>query len=294
MWAALPGVEAPAGAYIIQRWPTAAMPSPGQASYLSSVLHLQPPNFDASEGTYSATDSLPAAAGSPFYRVLALAPSGLPVAATRPSQAAVSKGGWYHLTSPSLYGSGSQGLRAVLLRGPRRRRPLTARHLTHANPTVSSPFGTRSSAICTLHNAGSVFVSSRPCGGGPCRRLLQQRTIQAAIDAAAPGSIVNILPGDAGEGNMSACAARRRAAAAAAAAAACAACPCSLPPTSHPCTTTAGTYRGAGNTNLSFGGKRITLQATGGPEATTIDCQGAARGFLFTAADSPATMVKGA
>jgi hypothetical protein len=92
VWAALPGAETPAAAYVIQRWPTAAMPSPGQAGYLASVLHLQPPSFDASEGTYSATDSQPPQAGSPFYRVLALAPSGLPVAATRPSQAAASKG----------------------------------------------------------------------------------------------------------------------------------------------------------------------------------------------------------
>ena len=92
MWAALPGAEAPPAAYVIQGWPTAFMPSPGQDGYLTSVLHLES-QFHASEGTYTATDGSPAAAaGRPFYRVLALAPSGLPLAATRPSQAAASKG----------------------------------------------------------------------------------------------------------------------------------------------------------------------------------------------------------
>ena len=95
MWAALPGAEAPPAAYAIQRWPTASMPSPGQDGYLASLVHLEA-QLDASEGTYTATDSSPAAADGrrPFYRLLALAPSGLPLAATRPSQAAASKGEW--------------------------------------------------------------------------------------------------------------------------------------------------------------------------------------------------------
>lgn len=47
----------------------------------------------------------------------------------------------------------------------------------------------------------------------------------------------------------------------------------------------AGTYRGAGNRDISFGGREITVVSEGGPEVTIIDCEGnylyPHRGFAF-------------
>jgi hypothetical protein len=42
-----------------------------------------------------------------------------------------------------------------------------------------------------------------------------------------------------------------------------------------------GTYRGAGNVNLNFNGKNITLQSDAGAGQTIIDCQQAAPGIRF-------------
>src|SRR5262249_5341150 len=58
-----------------------------------------------------------------------------------------------------------------------------------------------------------------------------------------------------------------------------------------------GTYFGAGNKNLSFGGKNFTLASQSGPEATIIDCQsdvlGAARGFQFLNGETNAAVLDG-
>jgi len=43
----------------------------------------------------------------------------------------------------------------------------------------------------------------------------------------------------------------------------------------------AGTYTGASNTNLNFGGKAITLKGGGGPDLTIIDGQSTSRAFNF-------------
>lgn len=53
----------------------------------------------------------------------------------------------------------------------------------------------------------------------------------------------------------------------------------------------AGTYRGTGNVNLQFGGKRIKLVAVAGPEGTTIDGDAAARGFVFGRGDEGVEVV---
>ncbi len=42
-----------------------------------------------------------------------------------------------------------------------------------------------------------------------------------------------------------------------------------------------GTYTGAGNKNLDFTGKAITVKSANGAAHTVIDCQGGGRGFLF-------------
>jgi len=43
----------------------------------------------------------------------------------------------------------------------------------------------------------------------------------------------------------------------------------------------AGTYTGAGNIALDFGGKAITVQSDDGPSTCIVDCEGADRGFIF-------------
>jgi hypothetical protein len=42
-----------------------------------------------------------------------------------------------------------------------------------------------------------------------------------------------------------------------------------------------GTYTGAGNKNIDFQGKLITVKSENGPESTIIDCEGSGRGFYF-------------
>ena len=53
-----------------------------------------------------------------------------------------------------------------------------------------------------------------------------------------------------------------------------------------------GTYTGAGNKNLWFNGKAITVRSENGPENCIIDCEGAGRGFLFSG-EPPASVVDG-
>ena len=42
-----------------------------------------------------------------------------------------------------------------------------------------------------------------------------------------------------------------------------------------------GTYTGAGNYNIDFNGKSITVKSANGPDVCIVDCQGLGRGFLF-------------
>lgn len=74
-------------------------------------------------------------------------------------------------------------------------------------------------------------------------------TIQAAIDAASPGDVVEIAD---------------------------------------------GTYTGAGNKNLDFGGKAITVRsASGDPHRCIIDCGHSGRGFIFQSGEDPNSIVSG-
>jgi len=54
-----------------------------------------------------------------------------------------------------------------------------------------------------------------------------------------------------------------------------------------------GTYTGDGNRDLQLLGKAITVQGVFGPEQTTIDCGGAARGFWIRANEGPGTVIRG-
>jgi len=55
-----------------------------------------------------------------------------------------------------------------------------------------------------------------------------------------------------------------------------------------------GVYTGAGNKNLDFGGKDITVRsASGDPSTCVIDCQGAGRGFFFHSGETPDSVVTG-
>lgn len=54
-----------------------------------------------------------------------------------------------------------------------------------------------------------------------------------------------------------------------------------------------GTYTGAGNKNLDFGGMAITVRSANGPDGCTIDCQGSGRGFYFHTGEGPDSIVEG-
>ena len=54
-----------------------------------------------------------------------------------------------------------------------------------------------------------------------------------------------------------------------------------------------GTYTGAGNRALDFGGKSLALVADGGPEVTVIDCEGADRGLYFHTGEDNTSVVSG-
>ena len=49
----------------------------------------------------------------------------------------------------------------------------------------------------------------------------------------------------------------------------------------------AGTYRGAGNHDIDFGGKGLTVRGEAGARSTVIDCEGQGRAFRFPP-DEPA------
>ena len=54
-----------------------------------------------------------------------------------------------------------------------------------------------------------------------------------------------------------------------------------------------GTYTGAGNVNLDFLGKAITVKSENGAVATIIDCQNTAntRGFIFQTGETAASIL---
>jgi len=54
-----------------------------------------------------------------------------------------------------------------------------------------------------------------------------------------------------------------------------------------------GTYTGAGNKNLDFKGKAITVQSENGPDHTVIDCEGDGRGFFFHSGETQSSVLDG-
>jgi parallel beta-helix repeat protein len=54
-----------------------------------------------------------------------------------------------------------------------------------------------------------------------------------------------------------------------------------------------GTYTGAGNRDLDFGGRLITVRSENGPENCIIDCQGSGRGFHFHSGETAASAAAG-
>jgi predicted outer membrane repeat protein len=54
-----------------------------------------------------------------------------------------------------------------------------------------------------------------------------------------------------------------------------------------------GTYKGMGNKNLDFKGKRITVRSENGPEYSIIDCEGDGRGFYFHSAEQEDSVLSG-
>ena len=55
----------------------------------------------------------------------------------------------------------------------------------------------------------------------------------------------------------------------------------------------AGTYSGPLNRDITFGGKDVYLISETGPDFTIIDCENAARGFVFTHGETPSAIVEG-
>ncbi len=54
-----------------------------------------------------------------------------------------------------------------------------------------------------------------------------------------------------------------------------------------------GTYTGAGNVNIDFAGKNITVTSVDGSAKTIIDCQTTSRGFYFHTEERPTAVVNG-
>lgn len=54
-----------------------------------------------------------------------------------------------------------------------------------------------------------------------------------------------------------------------------------------------GTFAGAGNHNIDFKGKAVTVESSAGAEFTTIDCQGVGRGFIFTSGEGVYSVLSG-
>jgi parallel beta-helix repeat protein len=55
----------------------------------------------------------------------------------------------------------------------------------------------------------------------------------------------------------------------------------------------AGTYTGAGNCNIDFSGKAVTLRSESGPGVTTIDCGGTSSGISFLSGEDASSVVQG-
>ena len=54
-----------------------------------------------------------------------------------------------------------------------------------------------------------------------------------------------------------------------------------------------GTYTGAGNLDIDFGGKDLTVKSSGGAANCIIDCQGAGRGFYLQSGETAASRIEG-
>ncbi|MBN1124670.1 MAG: right-handed parallel beta-helix repeat-containing protein [Sedimentisphaerales bacterium] len=54
-----------------------------------------------------------------------------------------------------------------------------------------------------------------------------------------------------------------------------------------------GNYMGAGNFNIDFQGKAITVRSADGPATCLIDCQQQGRGFVFQSAETPDSVLEG-
>lgn len=54
-----------------------------------------------------------------------------------------------------------------------------------------------------------------------------------------------------------------------------------------------GDYTGSGNTNVDFAGKSVVVTSRDGPTSTTIDCDGAARAFVFRSGETEASRLSG-
>ena len=54
-----------------------------------------------------------------------------------------------------------------------------------------------------------------------------------------------------------------------------------------------GTYTGAGNRDINFSGKAITVTSENGPAATIVDCENAGRGFIFMSGEGPNSVISG-
>jgi len=54
-----------------------------------------------------------------------------------------------------------------------------------------------------------------------------------------------------------------------------------------------GVYTGAGNTDISFAGKSISVRSENGPEGCTIDCQEGGRGFYFHSGEDERSVLHG-
>ncbi|MHC4589364.1 MAG: right-handed parallel beta-helix repeat-containing protein [Planctomycetota bacterium] len=54
-----------------------------------------------------------------------------------------------------------------------------------------------------------------------------------------------------------------------------------------------GVYTGAGNKNLDFGGRLITLRSAGGPGACVIDCAGSGRGIILASGETSDAVIQG-
>jgi len=54
-----------------------------------------------------------------------------------------------------------------------------------------------------------------------------------------------------------------------------------------------GTFSGAGNRNVDFKGKAITVESSGGAEFTIIDCGDVGRGFIFRSGEETSSILRG-